>query len=160
MIPRIVLGVAAAVLLVLPWPAPLSVVGVVTLSGAAAAVWTVRAPGSLGPLVLLATAVVVWLSAVPDPGLVRIVCFAGAGYVVHSAAALSAAVPAGAPVGSAVLRRWAATTVTVLLVGWLAIAMTALLARPPGSPALVIVGMLAAATLVALPAVVVRRVRQ
>lgn len=160
MIPRLVLGLAAAAVLALPWPAPLSLSGVLTVVGAAAAVWAVREPGSLAPLVLLGTAVVSWLSAVPEPGLVRTVCFAGAGYVVHTAVAMSAAVPVGAPVGAALLRRWAGTTATVLLSGWAVIALTALAAGQPGSTVLVVVGMIAATALVALPAVVISRSRQ
>lgn len=156
MIPRILLGVAGAVLVLLPWPAPLSFAGVVTLGGAAAAVWALRAPGSLGPLVLITTAVVSWLAAVPDPGPARILCFATAAYVVHSAAALSAAVPAGAPVGAGLLRHWVASTVAVLLLGWAAVGLTAFVPGQRGAVALVVLGMLAAVTLVALPAVVLR----
>lgn len=159
MIPRVVLAAAAVVLLLAPWPAPLSLAGAATLVGAAVAVWAVRAPGSLAPLVLLATAAVSWLSAVPDPGLARIAAFAAAGYAVHSAAAISAAVPAGAPVGATLLWRWVGQTLAVLVIGWSLVAMTALVAGLPGSAGLVIVGMLAAVTFVALPAVVVRRDR-
>jgi len=159
MIPRVVLAAAAVVLLLAPWPAPLSLAGAATLVGAAVAVWAVRAPGSLAPLVLLTTAVVSWLSAVPDPGLARIAAFAAAGYAVHSAAAISAAVPAGAPVGATLLWRWVGQTLAVLVIGWSLVAMTALVAGLPGSAGLVIVGMLAAVTFVALPAVVVRRGR-
>jgi len=156
MIPRVVLGVAAVLLLLLPWPAPVSFSGLVTLTGAVLAVWAVRAPGSPAPMFLLATAVMAWLSAVPDPGLVRIAGFAAAGYVVHSAAALAAAVPDGAPLVGSLVGRWVAGTVTVLLAGWGVIALTALLTSLPGSAALVVVGMLAALTLVAIPAVVLR----
>ncbi len=150
------LGAAAVVVLLLPWPAPLSLPGLLTLGGVAAAVWAVRAPGSLAPLALLATGVVTWLAAVPDPGLLRILGFTGAAYVVHSAAALAAAVPVAAPVGAGVLRRWAVRTMLALGLGWGVLAMTAVLAGQPGSTPLVVVGMLAAVMLVALPAVVLR----
>lgn len=156
MIPRIVLGVAAALMLLLPWPAPVSLPGLLTIAGALLAVWAVHAPGSPAPLLLIATAVVSWLSAVPDPGLVRIAIFAAAGYVVHSAAALSAAVPDGAPLVGSLLGWWAGRTLVVLVVGWSVVAVTALLTSQPGSAALVVVGMLAAVTLVALPAIVLR----
>jgi len=154
--PRVVLALAAVVLLLLPWPEPVSFAGFLTVGGVAAAVWTVRAPGSVAPLVLLAAAVGSWLSAVPEPSLLRVLAFGGAGYVVHSAAAMSAAVPAGAPVGSALLRHWAGTTVLTLGAGWTLVALTALLAGRSGSAALVVAGLLAAVTLVALPAVVLR----
>lgn len=157
MIPRIVLGVAAALVLLLPWPAPLSFAGLLTLGGAAAAVWTVRAPGSVAPLVLLVITVVSWLSAVSEPGLVRTVCFAGAGYAVHSAAAMSSAVPAAAPIAGSLLRRWAGATMGALIAGWAVVAGTALLSAQPGSTTLVVLGMLAAVTLLALPALVVGR---
>lgn len=160
MIPRIVLGVAATVLLLTPWPAPLSFAGFLTLVGAAVAVWTVGQPGSLAPLVLLAIAVLSWLIAVPDPHPARFITFAAAGYAVHSAAAMAAAVPSGTPVGAALLLTWGVRALVVLAMGWGAVALTALLAGRPGSTPLVIAGMLAAVTLAALPAVVLRGVRQ
>ncbi len=156
MIPRVVLGSAAALLLVLPWPAPVSLAGLLTVAGAVLAVGAVRAPGSRAPLFLLVTAVLSWLSAVPEPGLVRTACFAASGYVVHSAAALAAAVPHGAPVVGGLLGRWAGRGLVVLVGGWLSVGLTALPAAPGGSTALVVLGMLAAVTFVAVPAVVQR----
>lgn len=156
MIPRLVLGLAAAAFLLLPTPTPWSFAGLVALVGVAVGVQAVRAPGSVAPLVLLALGVLEWLAAVEDPGGLRAVSFGLAGFLVHRAAALGAVVPAGGAVAGSVLLHWTGTSALAAVIGTGAVALTAPLEGQPNSTALVLGGLLGAGSLLSLPAVVRR----
>lgn len=152
---RVVLAGAGLVALLLPWPTPESLAGFATALGAGALVLAVRRPGSIGPLLVMAAAVVSWLS-VPSPGLVRTVAFAAAVFAVHAAAALAAAIPPGAGVDPRLPRRQAARSAGVFGGGCLLVAPTALLSGLPGSAWLTVLGIVAAGSLLLLPLLLTR----
>lgn len=158
--PRGVLGGACLAFLLVPWADPVSVGGVLTLLGGAAAVWTVARPGSLGPLLLLGIGVVLWLLVVADPGWGRVLLFGAAGYAVHAVAALNAAVPAGVRLDARTW--WVAVARGGLALGLssLAVVTGARLAPPNASATLLTVvvalALVVAAAAVALPRLVAR----
>lgn len=147
MIPRVLLAAAAVTFLLLPWPTPASFGGVLVVLGAFLTVHAVRSPGSAAVLGVLGVGVLGWLVGVEDPGLLRALCFGIAGYLVHTAAATGASVSTQAPFDRAVLSGWVGRVGFAVLAGCGLVAATAALDGQPNSPALVVVGLLAAAAL-------------
>ncbi|MBA3524049.1 MAG: hypothetical protein H0T85_05770 [Geodermatophilaceae bacterium] len=154
--PRSVLAIACAVFVLLTWPDPVSVGGLVALGALAAAVWTVLSPGGLGPLVLVGLGVLVWLIAVPDPGVARAVAFGVAGYTVHAVAALAAVIPAGVWLDAATWRAAAVRGAVAVGVSVLAVAIADRLAGAAASSLLIGAALVLAAAVVTLPRMVAR----
>lgn len=152
MIPRVVLAAAAATLLLLPWPTPVSFGGVLVVLGVVLTTQAVRSPGSAAVLGVLGVGVLGWLVSVDDPGVLRALCFGVAGYLVHTAAAMGAAVSTQAPASRAVLSDWAGRVGVAVLAGCGLVAATAVLGGQPNSSALVVLGLLAAAALLGMVA--------
>jgi hypothetical protein len=138
--PRAALAVAglAALLLPLPRATPLGVVLLVT--GLVALGYAVLRPGSAGPAVVIATAVLAWLGTPDGPGrTARLAVLALALALVHSSAALAAVVPPRTPLPARLLLRWAGWTAAATAVGGGAVAAASLLpATAPPVPATVV----------------------
>jgi hypothetical protein len=144
--PRAALAVAglAALLLPLPRATPLGVVLLVT--GLVALGYAVLRPGTAGPAVVIATAVLAWLGTPDGPGrTARLAVLALALALVHSSAALAAVVPLRAPVPPRLLLRWAGWTVAATAVGGGAVAAASLLPSAVPPVAATVAGVLAVA---------------
>lgn len=159
MIARVVLAAAAAAFLLLPWPTPWSFPGLLAVLGGLAASQSLRDPGSAAPLAVLGLGTVEWLIVVDQPGLLRSAAFGLAGLVVHQTAALGAAAPGRSGIHGSVLRLWAGRGGFAWVAGTAAVAVTIPLAGQPNSAGLVVLGLLAAGLLLALPAFATRRAR-
>ena len=140
MTPRIALAVAglAAIALPLPRATPLGVLLLVT--GVVGLGYSLLRPGSTGPALVIATAVLAWLDS-PDGSwrTARLAALALAVALVHSSAALAAVVPVRAAVPPRLLLRWAGWTAAATAVGGGAVAAASLLpATAPPVPVTVV----------------------
>jgi len=147
---------AGLVFVLLTWPDPVSVGGLIALGALAAAVWTVLSPSGLGPLVLLGLGALVWLIAVPDPGPARAVAFGVAGYTVHAVAALAAVIPAGVRLDAATWRAAAVRGAVAVSVSVLAVAIADRSGGAAASSLLIGAALVLAASVVTLPRLVAR----
>lgn len=150
MIPRIVMAAAAVAMFALAAPPLLSVLGLVALAGLVTTSYAVRHPGTLAASGVLALAVLCWLVAVDDPGVVRAAAFGAAGFVVHSSAALAAGMTPRAPTERLALWAWAGRGGLAVVIGVGLVALSAAAGGQPNSALLVVLGLVAAALLMGL----------
>jgi hypothetical protein len=110
------------------------------VTGLLALGYSLLRPGSTGPAVLIAVAVLAWPDTSDGTGrTVRLAGLALALALVHSSAALAAVVPPRAPVPSRLLLRWAGWTAGATAIGGGAVAAASLLpATAPPVPATVV----------------------
>ncbi|WP_299959741.1 hypothetical protein [uncultured Modestobacter sp.] len=140
---RVLGALAGLAALLLPGP-ELTLVGVtLTLVGLTAVFLSTQQPGSAAPAVLIGAAALSWLATGGDAGWLRLLAFAGAVAVVHSAAAFATVAPIGAPVARPVALRWVLRTALTTAAGVLVVAAGGLLPVTSTPVPTVVVGLCA-----------------
>jgi hypothetical protein len=127
------------------------VVGIIGLIGVAV---MVVSPRVVGPIVVLAAAVIAWIiryEAHGSPPLARTVALGALLYLTYSTATLAASIPVTARIDSTVLPRWYAhVAITLIVFGALA-AIVYGIGEAPGSIPLELAGIVAVVILIAVP---------
>jgi hypothetical protein len=153
----VIMALAAAAMLLVPHAGP-----AVFAFAVLGTLLAVARPAHVGALVVALAVLVGWVTAYGTditPPLVRTVCFALTLYLLHATVALAACVPLGATVSRAVVAGWATRCLPGVAAAVVAAAVLVLIGRPPGSPALDVVGL--SAVLAAVGALVwLSRVRR
>lgn len=147
---RVVMLLAAVVLMLTPTRPNV----VATALAVAGLLGVLVRPDRVGAGPVTAGFVLAWIAASGwhgEPSLARTLVAAAALYVLHAATALAAVTPLTARLAPGVLRRFALRSLLVLVVAAGVIAADYALAGRRGSPALELIGLLAAVGIVAVP---------